>query len=107
MTLPPQDIATPPAMRYYLTIMARTKQGDLKGPLKVYSVKLTPAAVELLIQLGQDATDALGWTVTSSAIMRVLVQYAAKQPASWATNELFPLIEEEIAQGRVWGSKKR
>jgi len=94
-------------MRYYLTTMARTKKTPPKEPLKVYSVKLTPAAAELLLHLGQDASDALGWTVSSSAVVRALLSYVEQQPASWASSMLHPLIEQEIAQGRVWGSKKR
>ena len=94
-------------MRYYLTCMARLKKTPLKEPLKVYTVKLTPAAADLLLHLGQDASDALGWTVSSSAVVRALIQHAGQQSAAWATAALHPLIEQEIAAGRVWGSKKR
>lgn len=94
-------------MRYYLTRMARQRKSPLKEPLKVVTMKLTPAAEELLQHLSQDTSDALGWTVSSSAVVRALIQYAGQQPTSWATTALHPLIEEEIAQGRVWGSKKR
>jgi hypothetical protein len=95
------------AVRYYLTYMARSKKTPPKEPLKVYTVKLTPAAAQLLLYLGQDASDALGWTVSSSAVIRALIQHAAQQPEIWAAAALHPLIEQEIAQGRVWGSKKR
>lgn len=78
-----------------------------KEPLQVVTVKLTPTAGQTLRQLSQDASDTLGWTVTSSAMVRALIQYTRKQPPTWAAAELHPLIEEEIAQGRVWGSKKR
>ena len=94
-------------MRYYLIIMARLTKSPPKEPLKVYSVKLTPAAAELLLHLGQDASDALGWTVSSSAVIRALIQHAGRQPSEWAATMLYPIIEQEIAQGRVWGSKKR
>jgi len=94
-------------MRYYLTHMARPKKSPLKEPLKVYTVKLTPAVAELLLHLGQDASDALGWTVSSSAVIRALIRQAGKQPPEWVVSEIHPLIEEEIASGRVWGSKKR
>lgn len=76
-------------------------------PLKVVTVKLTAAMEQALQGLSQDASDALGWTVSSSAMIRALIRQAGKQPASWAATELHPLIEEEIAQGRVWGSKRR
>jgi hypothetical protein len=94
-------------MRYYLGIMAYHRRGVSKEVLKVSSVKLSTAAERILQTLSQDASDQIGWTVTSSAVMRALIRYAEKQLAPWATNELFPLIEEEIAQGRVWGSKKK
>jgi hypothetical protein len=94
-------------MRYYLTPMARTKKTAPTEPLRVYSVKVTPAAEELLQVLRQDASDTLGWTVSSSAVVRALFSYVAQQPLSWAASALYPLIEQEIAQGRVWGSKKR
>lgn len=87
--------------------MARQKKNPFRDPLKVRTVKLTPA-VELMLQtLSQDASDRLGWPVSHSAIVRALVRLANRQPPAWATSELHPLIEEEIAQGRVWGSKKR
>jgi hypothetical protein len=94
-------------MRYYLIIMTRKKQAAPKEPLKVCTVKLSAAAGQTLQALGQDASDVLGWTVTSSAVIRALIRYAEKQTPAWAASELHPLIEEEIAMGRVWGSKKR
>jgi len=94
-------------MRYYLGYMARLKKTPSTEPLKVYSVKLTPTVANLLLHLGQDASDALGWTVSSSAVIRALIQHAGQQPSEWAAAEIRPLIEQEIAQGRVWGSKKR
>ena len=87
--------------------MARILTTPLKEPLKVSSVKLTRTAERVLQQLSQEASDRLGWTVTSSAVVRALVSYAGQQTASWASSELHPLIEREITQGRVWGSKKR
>src|SRR5215813_6738168 len=98
---------TPEKVRYYLDHMAGRKKSLFKEPLRVVSVKLTPAAEYLLQQLRQDASDALGWTVSSSAVVRALIRHAGQQPTSWAATALHPLIEEEIAQGRVWGSKKR
>jgi uroporphyrinogen-III synthase len=87
--------------------MARAKQTPPTEPLKVCTVKLTPAAEQVLQQVSQDASDALGWTVSSSATLRALIQYAGQQPQAWTVTALHPLIEQEIAQGRVWGSKKR
>jgi hypothetical protein len=87
--------------------MTRLKKSPPTEPLKVYTVKLTPAVAELLLYLSQDASDNLGWTVSSSAVVRALIQHAGQQPSAWAAAALHPLIEQEIAQGRVWGSKKR
>jgi hypothetical protein len=86
--------------------MTRLKKTPSTEPLKVCSVKLTPAEEQTLHRVSQEASDALGWTVSSSAVMRALIHYLEQTPA-WATAALHPLIEQEIAQGRVWGSKKR
>jgi hypothetical protein len=93
-------------MRYYL-IMPRAKKSPPIETLKVMTVKLTPAAEQTLQQISQDASDSLGWTVSSSAIVRALLSYAGQQSPAWAATVLHPLIEQEIALGRVWGSKKR
>jgi broad specificity phosphatase PhoE len=77
-----------------------------KEPLRVYSIKVTPAMEELLQQLSQDASDRLGWTVSNSAIIRALVRHAGQQPQTWMTEAIHPLVEQEIIQGRVWGTKK-
>lgn len=87
--------------------MARTKKTPPTEPLKVCSLKLTPTAEQLLQHLGQDASDALGWTVSSSAMLRALLAYVGQQPPSWASSALYPFVEQEISRGRVWGSKKR
>ena len=95
------------AMRYYLSIMPRGKRNLQQEPLKVMAVKLPPTAEQTLHRLSQEASDRIGWTVSHSAVLRALVSYAERQPLSWALSELVPLIEQEIATGRVWGSKKR
>jgi len=84
--------------------MAKTKPTPQKQPLKVYSMKAAPAVEELLHRLSQDASDALGRPVSHSAILRAILSYVDQQPSSWALS-LYPLIEEEIEQGRVWGKK--
>lgn len=96
-----------PSIRYYLIIMIRTKKTSPVELLKVYSVKLTPTAEQLLRQLSQDASDMLGWTVSNSALLRALLTYVEQQPPAWVSSTLYPLIEQEIARGRVWGKKKR
>ena len=86
--------------------MTRTKKTLPVEPLKVCSVKLTPTAEHTLQQLSQDASDIVGWTVSNSAVMRALIAYVGRQTTAWAKETLFPLIEAEIVQGRVWGTKK-
>jgi hypothetical protein len=93
------------AMRYYLIIMARTKK-TTPEPLKVCTVKLTPTAEQTLHHLSQDASDALGWTVSNSAMIRALLAYVEQQSPAWASTALYPFVEQEIARGRVWGKKK-
>jgi site-specific DNA-methyltransferase (adenine-specific) len=41
-----------------------------------------------------------------SAIARALLRYVDRQPTAWAGEPLFPLIEREIADGRVWGKQQ-
>ena len=95
------------AMRYYLKIMTRTKKTPPTEPLKVCTVKLTPTAERTLDRLSQDASDALGWTVSHSAVLRAMLAYMEQQPSAWIATALHPLIEQEIAHGRVWGKKKQ
>ena len=93
-------------MRYCLKIMARTKKTPPTEQLKVRSPKITPTAEQLLNGLSQDAADALGRPVSSSTMLRALLTYVTQQPPSWVSTTIFPLIDQEIAQGSVWGKKK-
>jgi hypothetical protein len=86
--------------------MARRKKASFIEPLKMRSLNLTPTTEEVLHELSQEASDVLGWTVSHSAILRAVLSYIDQQPPEWATTELFPRIEQEIASGRVWGKKK-
>jgi hypothetical protein len=87
--------------------MARMKKIPSTEPLKVCSLKVTSTAEQLLQRLSQDASDALGWTVSNSAVLRALLAYVAQQPPAWASSTLYPFVEQEIACGRVWGRKKK
>jgi hypothetical protein len=87
--------------------MTRTKKAPPKQPLQVSTIKLTPAEQDILQYLSQDASDNLGWTVSSSAIIRALIQHAGQQPQTWIASALYPPIEQEITAGRVWGYKKK
>jgi len=39
-------------------------------------------------------------------VIRGLPAYVKHQLSTWVATALHPLIEQEIIQGRVWGSKK-
>jgi len=87
--------------------MAPTKSKPKKEPFVIRSLTLTPALETLLHTIGQEASDALGWTVSDSAVVRAVLRYVAQQPPAWRRSVLLLLIEQEIAAGRVWGSKKK
>ena len=90
-----------------ISLMARAKPTPKKQPLFPHTFTLSQDADRLLQRLSQEASDALGWSVGSSAIIRALLQYVAQQPPAWAAAMLHPFIEQEIASGTVWGSKKK
>lgn len=87
--------------------MARRTSTPKKQPLLPRTHTLSQDTDHMLHQLSQDASDALGWTVGSSAVIRALLRYIAQQPPAWAATTLHPLIEQEITNGTFWGSKKK
>ena len=87
--------------------MATRKPTPKKEPLVIRAHSLTRDTDRFLQQLRHEASDALGWTVSSSAIVRALLQVASQQPSSWIATALFPVIDREIAEGFVWGRKKK
>jgi hypothetical protein len=87
--------------------MATKKPTPRKQPLYPRTYTLSRETAQVLQQLSQEATDALGWTVGSSAMIRALLRYVAQQPPGWAATTLHPLIEQEITSGTFWGSKKK
>jgi hypothetical protein len=89
--------------------MATRKTAKKKPPaprLTIRSLSLTTEDATALDQLAQDASDYIGWTVSSSAIVRVLIRHADRQGIGWLKEHLAPLIEREIQGGTVWGRKK-
>jgi hypothetical protein len=87
--------------------MAARNPTPRKQPLYPRTHTLSREAAQVLQQLGQEATDALGWTVGSSAVIRALLRYVAQQPPGWTAANLHPLIAHEIDAGTFWGSKKK
>ena len=88
--------------------MARAKATPKKEKeaVAVHSLALTPATHEILEGLSQDATDYTGRKVSGSAIVRALLRYAKRQGYEWSLAQLFPLVEEEMGSGMIWGKKK-
>lgn len=82
----------------------RQKPADPPGIIR--SLSVTPADVRTLDRIAQDASDYIGWTVSGSAIVRALLRYADQQSGEWVKEHLFPLVEQEIQSGTVWGKKK-
>jgi len=88
--------------------MAARKKRLPKEPLVVRSCTLTPSLDKATVkQVAQEAGDALGWTISTSALVRSILHYVEQQPASWALSYVFPLIEKELSAGVIWGSKKK
>ena len=87
-------------------MVTRRTQTLSTEPLRAYSLNLTPTAEQFFRRMSQEASDALGRTVSNSALLRALLAYIEQQPRSWASTQLYPLVEQEIARGRVWGRKK-
>jgi hypothetical protein len=84
--------------------MAQTKK-PTPQPLAVHTVTLAADVVTILRRLSEEASDFLGRSVSSSAIVRALVRQIDQQgpPASEA---LFLVVEQEMKDGRLWGRKK-
>jgi hypothetical protein len=89
--------------------MASIKRHPKKPPqprFLIRSLSLTPETEAALQQLAQDASDHLGWTIGGSAVVRALLRHMMRQGPAWSRKTLFPLLEQEIDSGFVWGKKK-
>ena len=86
--------------------MVRFKKTAPKPRLFPRSFTLTPAVDNLLRSFSQDAKDYTGQAVSSSAILRALVHYADQQGEEWIRSQIFPLIEQELSAGVIWGKKR-
>lgn len=88
-----------------LTHHITDKKSKPKPPFLIRSYAIAPDTEQTLENLKQDATDAIGRPISSSALLRALVRFLAQQLPAWTDKQLHPLIEEEIKQGRLWGTK--
>lgn len=74
-------------------------------PLAVHTVTLASDVVAILQRLSEEASDFLGRSVSSSAIVRALVRQIDQQGPP-ASDALFLVVEKEMKDGRLWGKKK-
>jgi hypothetical protein len=89
-----------------LTHQTTVKKPKPKTPLFIRSYSLAEENEKTLEQCKQTATDTIGRPISSSTILRALVRFLAQQSSSWTAKRLHPLIEEEIEEGRIWGTKQ-
>jgi hypothetical protein len=87
--------------------MARRKKTPPKELLYVSAIKITAADASTLDRIAQDASDSIGWSVSRSAVVRALIRSTDRQDGPWVIEQLFPLVEQEIQGGTVWGTKQR
>ena len=80
--------------------MARTKKPPTqeKPQFSIHTVTLTGEEVKVLGRLNQEASDFLGRTISSSAVIRALLRQIAKQGPSEA-DALFIEVEKELKAG--------
>jgi hypothetical protein len=88
-----------------MAIKKTTRKKAAPRPSLIRTHSLTAGDLKILQRFSQDASDLLGWTVSGSAIVRALLRYADEQGEVWTRKQLYPLIEDEIAQGTVWGHR--
>jgi hypothetical protein len=85
----------------------------IKAPLShdqpkssIHSITLADEEALLLRRLSQEASDFLGRTISSSAVIRALIRQIEKQGPS-AADDLFFEIERELKAGKLWGRKHK
>jgi hypothetical protein len=87
--------------------MARAKKLKVeeKPEVAIYSFTLTSDVNRILKGLSRDASDFLGRSISSSAVIRALVRQVDKGGPP-ACDALFVEIEKELNAGVFWGKKK-
>ena len=87
--------------------MARTKKPPTqeKPQLSIHSVTLSTEESAILHRLSQEATDFLGRSISSSAIVRALLRQINKQGPSAADDLCFE-VERELKAGVRWGKQQ-
>ena len=72
----------------------------------IHSVTLADEEARVLQRLSQDASDFLGRTISSSAVIRALIRQIGEQGPAEA-DALFIEIERELKAGKLWGRKRK
>ena len=106
--LPSEYPISPSESKLLSHSMARRRTPPKQKPeLLVSSLTLTPTTAKIVREIGEDASDRLGWKVGRSAVVRALLSYAGGQGARWIQDNLHPLIEKELQDGIVWGHRRK
>lgn len=78
-----------------------TRKNRRPEPLKIYSVSLTSADAGVLATLAQAASDQLGRSISTSAVLRGILRLVKKKMLPEPV--IIDMIEQELAAGRKWG----
>jgi hypothetical protein len=84
--------------------LARTSRKAPKLTVHPVALTLTPAAHDTVQRLGQEASDFVGRTIGGSAVIRALLAWVDRQGGTWVAEQIFPLVEQELATGFKWGA---
>jgi hypothetical protein len=85
--------------------MEHLKTNPSQPPLLIRSHSLTQQEDTLLQHLSRDASDFLGRSISSSAVIRALIRQVVKQGPA-AADALFLEVERELNAGVMWGKQR-
>jgi hypothetical protein len=94
--------------------MTRTRKPPLQeksqpapsaGGFSIHSVTLSAEESAILKRLSQEASDFLGRSISSSAVIRALLRQIEKHGPSAADDLCFE-VERELKAGVMWGKQK-
>lgn len=83
----------------------KRSMAEEKPKFASHTISLTAEEGTALAHLSQDASDFLGRSISSSAIVRALIRQVVKQGPP-AVDALFLEVERELKAGVIWGKKK-
>jgi hypothetical protein len=87
--------------------MARAKKltRQEKPHFSIHTISLSVDEVVVLQRLSREASDFLGRSISSSAVVRALIRQVEKHGPS-AADDLFFEVERELKAGFLWGKRK-